>query len=163
MMQPSLKRYYHSFCVFSTVRCQRPPSIEHGSYRIVAGDSSLTHKALLHYRCDQGYRLQNGDTDVYLRCSIDGNWDRDLLSCQLEADEDEDEDVLQECPRPSVQRALIYHRGQNIAISDFEIIFVDGDAITIRCNSGFRVNGTASATCRKGKWEPSLPSCGRII
>ncbi|XP_071802824.1 sushi, von Willebrand factor type A, EGF and pentraxin domain-containing protein 1-like isoform X1 [Asterias amurensis] len=139
----------------TAVHCQQPPFMEHGSYSIVFGDSSLTYKTSVRYQCDQGYMFQTGDLYVFRRCSSSGNWGEDLPSCQSQAVSSGDD--VQECRRPSIQQALIYHQRQNIAGSN--IIFVNGDAITIRCSRGFIVNGKSSTTCRNGNWQPSLPSC----
>ncbi|XP_038046701.1 sushi, von Willebrand factor type A, EGF and pentraxin domain-containing protein 1-like [Patiria miniata] len=148
--------YYTHIPSCHPVRC-RDPYLMYGSFRLIQGDR-YEHGSTIRYECNPGYTLQDPAAE-YSHCD-DGRWILEPV-CHPDDQVTEPPVAAATCPTPSVPNALIYHRGQNIATADFEIIFGNGDEIAVRCIADFTVSGreVVTATCRNRAWTPALPRC----
>ncbi|XP_067940829.1 protein lev-9-like isoform X2 [Watersipora subatra] len=102
------------------------------------GDS-LGVNSKVNYECDKGYRLIGSPT---LTCQKGQVWDKSKPVCELTASN-------------TCEKVKSPRHGTKIGRS-----YVFGDSVTIVCDPGYRLSGSAKRTCMEnGEWSGISPEC----
>uniref|UniRef100_A0A8C5C9L1 Sushi domain-containing protein n=1 Tax=Gadus morhua TaxID=8049 RepID=A0A8C5C9L1_GADMO len=116
------------------IRCQDPndPNLKE---RL----RSTGYGGYAYYRCKQGFR----PTDyVIARCTENG-WTPNPL-CE----------VPSQCNLPKrVENAVITEKKREV--------YSDGDGVTYKCRTNYRMEGESVIRCQRGQWTPGTPTCIR--
>ena len=113
------------------IYCPAPATPQHGS--VAVGDRE--YQAQAQYSCLHGYILVGPHTRS---CLHTGHWTGPQPTCQPSL-----------CPKVAVKHGLVAGGG-----------LAPGDAVTVKCEPGFRLEGTARLVCQMSlDLVPAVPSC----
>lgn len=119
------------------VDCGAPPNVDHGSYRLSNGTTTVD--SVVEYKCHDDYWL---DGQKIQKCTREGKWSSDAPSCELIT-----------CEEPEVPP------GSYVVGYDFNV----HSTIEYHCEVGHILRGEASHVCnREGDWSGTTPTCQYI-
>ncbi|XP_071884742.1 complement receptor type 1 [Anas platyrhynchos] len=117
--------------------CPMPPKIRNGQHD-GHGKTFFTTGMSVMYSCDPGYYLV-GNAQVV--CKTLGNWSQPMPRCEATI-----------CIKPDVLNGQV--------VDGEGLIYGPGQTVTIRCQDGYSLQGTATILCQEdGSWEPPAPLC----
>ncbi|KAI5609087.1 complement receptor-like protein isoform X5, partial [Silurus asotus] len=113
------------------VKCLPPPSIKDGTYEPM--EDFYEYNDVVTYSCDSGVNLIGASE---LTCSNDGTFQpappRSII-----------------CDSPLIPYSVI----------DESPPYTYNSVIKIKCNKGYKLEGSESLTCGNNGWIPALPRC----
>uniref|UniRef100_A0A8C7AY19 Sushi domain-containing protein n=1 Tax=Neovison vison TaxID=452646 RepID=A0A8C7AY19_NEOVI len=118
--------------------CDFPPEVAHGYYEETKRLRVFIQNEVI-YRCDKGYTLVG---EAKLSCSS-SRWTPEAPQCKAL------------CPKPEIAHAKLSNEKDQ---------YVQSEAITVQCDSGYELVGPQSVTCSESRtWYPELPKCEWVI
>ncbi|XP_066270976.1 P-selectin-like [Branchiostoma lanceolatum] len=121
----------------NAVRCPNLAAPVNGTLRPADANTYLD---VVTFSCDQGYEL-DGSTNA--TCQADGTWSANAPDCNAV-----------KCPN------LIAPANGSLNPTDANTYL---DAVTFRCDQGYELDGSTSATCQAdGTWSSSIPTCNTM-
>ena len=105
--------------------------------------------------CDEGYEIRNGNNKLI--CKEDGSWEpqgqKEMPQCK--------ERACQE-PETDIDNGSLEINGHKHGPSGG---YKAGSVLVYLCNEGFVLLpfSAGKRVCRKGKWEGTIPACGKAL
>ncbi|XP_057584814.1 C4b-binding protein alpha chain-like [Hippopotamus amphibius kiboko] len=123
-------------CPTSLHGCSSPPRIKHGHFRYTNTGLSLTD--VVEYECQEGYILVG---EAKITCTF-FKWSAPAPQCKAL------------CLKPEIT---------NGKLSVEKAQYVNPEAVTIKCDPGFRIVGSQNISCSENKsWSPDVPKCEKV-
>ncbi|XP_070610370.1 complement receptor type 1-like [Erythrolamprus reginae] len=128
------------------IPCARPAIISNGRYDADSADTYVVGSSVT-YRCDADYSLIGNST---ITCIVaadgkNGQWNSPSPECKKV-----------NCAKPSIPNGKL--------ATLYKPSYTYGDRVTLECNPGFTLVGTAWIRCdADNTWKPSLPRCDKTV
>ncbi|KAF7696155.1 sushi, von Willebrand factor type A, EGF and pentraxin domain-containing protein 1-like isoform X2 [Silurus meridionalis] len=123
----------------SVITCLEPPTITNGQF--IPPKVLYKYGETVTYNCVEGFKLYGSPT---ISCSDNGMFETSLPECR---------EIF--CDPPSIQNAVIDETSRAWA-------YRYQTSIKIRCNKGYRLEGSEYMTCGNDGWTPALPRCVKL-
>ncbi|XP_006159348.1 C4b-binding protein alpha chain [Tupaia chinensis] len=124
-------------CPSSLHACSSPPKIKHGYFKDIS--ESWYSPTVVQYECEEGYALVGAAT----------------ISCRL---------FDWSSPAPQCKALCLKPEVPNGKLSVEKDQYVNPETVTIQCDPGYRMVGSASISCSENKsWSPDVPKCEREV
>ncbi|XP_052685256.1 CUB and sushi domain-containing protein 1-like [Crassostrea angulata] len=111
--------------------CPAPPTISNGQL----SSSSNQYAAIVNYTCNSGYQLIGAPI---LFCQPTGQWTASAPEC-----------IKVTCPIPGIKNGRV----SSSTLPKFQ------ETLTVTCDVGYRMNGSATITCREDRSFDAVPNC----
>ncbi|KAI5095994.1 sushi, von Willebrand factor type A, EGF and pentraxin domain-containing protein 1 isoform X5, partial [Silurus meridionalis] len=132
MFETSLPECREIFC--------DPPSIQNAVIDETSRSPAYRYQTSIKIRCNPGYRIMGSE---YMTCGNDG-WTPALPRC-----------VEMTCDAPRINNAVIVSRRYTVFTERYRY----GAFIQLRCNKGYRMEGSDRLKCEENGWNPPPPKC----
>ncbi|KAI5095993.1 sushi, von Willebrand factor type A, EGF and pentraxin domain-containing protein 1 isoform X4 [Silurus meridionalis] len=121
------------------ITCLEPPTITNGQF--IPPKVLYKYGETVTYNCVEGFKLYGSPT---ISCSDNGMFETFRPECR---------EIF--CDPPSIQNAVIDETSRAWA-------YRYQTSIKIRCNKGYRLEGSEYMTCGNDGWTPALPRCVKL-
>ncbi|XP_061175426.1 uncharacterized protein LOC133184388 [Saccostrea echinata] len=115
----------------SSASCPTPAVINNGQ----RSSSDTQYAAVVNYTCDPGYQIMGAPI---LFCQSTGQWTASEPQC-----------IKIKCPIPNIPNGQVSSQ----TLPDYQ------ETLTVSCNTGYKVNGSATITCQDDRSFGTLPTC----
>ncbi|KAF4078623.1 hypothetical protein AMELA_G00201140 [Ameiurus melas] len=115
----------------NVITCSKPPAIKNGTFN--------PQKELYQYgetvtcSCDEGFILSGAST---ISCTDDGKF--------------ESPQCLKTCDRPQFEHGYVDSKAK---------YFIYNSSVRVKCNNGYKMEGSDYLTCEDNGWNPPPPQC----
>lgn len=108
--------------------------------------------------CDEGYEIRNGNSKI--TCKEDGSWEtqgqKEFPQCKEKACQYPDNSI------PVIENGSLEINGHRQGPNSG---YKPGSVAVYLCHEGFVLLpfSAGKRVCRKGKWEGTIPACGKLL